>query len=145
MSNDPAWNNQLEAKMPVTVSYDLTRATNNQRNYVRSMFERFGWRRLGGSVFRYGGRKIEGVLQEDWLNDVAPALMFFRSYVLGNSIQVKSFTLDAMSVSRVDYSIAPHFGRRPRKGAALSLKKPTNVQSSEKTLRDFVDAAIAAT
>jgi hypothetical protein len=95
-------------------------------------------------VFRYGGRKIGGVLQEDWLNDVAPAVMFFRSYVLGNSIQVKSFTLDAMSVSRVDYSVAPHFGRRPRPGAALSLKPPTNVQSSEKKLRNFVDAAIVA-
>jgi len=108
------------------------------------MFERFGWRRLGGSVFRYAGRKIKGVMQEDWLNDVAPAVMFFRSYVLGNSIQVKSFTLDAMSVSRVDCSVAPHFGRRPRNGTALSLKRPTNAQSSEKKLRDFVDAAIAA-
>jgi hypothetical protein len=108
------------------------------------MFERFGWKRLGGSVFRYGGRKIGGVLQEDWLNDVAPAVMFFRSYVLRKSIPVTSFTLDAMSVSRIDYSGVPHFGRRPRIGTKLSLKKPTNVQSSEKKLRDFVDAAIAA-
>jgi hypothetical protein len=108
------------------------------------MFERFGWKRLGGSVFRYGGRKIAGVVQEDWLNDVAPAVMFFRSYVVRNSIQVKSFTLDAMSVSRVDCSVAPHFGRRPRIGTKLSLKKPTNVQSSEKKLRNFIDAAIAA-
>jgi hypothetical protein len=53
--------------MPVTVSYDLTHATVSERNYVRSMFERFGWKRLGGSVFRYGGRKIAGVVQEDWL------------------------------------------------------------------------------
>ena len=108
------------------------------------MFERFGWRRLGGSVFRYSGRKIAGVLQEDWLNDVAPAVMFFRSYVLRNTIKVKSFTLDAMSVSRVDYSGSPHFGRRPKRGTHLSLMKPTNSQSSKKKLRDFVDAGIAA-
>jgi hypothetical protein len=38
-------------KMPVTVSYDLADADYNDRNYVRSMFERFGWKRLGGSVF----------------------------------------------------------------------------------------------
>jgi hypothetical protein len=96
------------------------------------------------SVFRYGGRKIKGVIQEDWLNDVAPAVMFFRSYVIGKSVHVKFFTLDAMSVSRVDCSVAPHFGRRPRRGSALSLKTPTNVQSSEKKLRDFADAAITA-
>ena len=130
--------------MPVTVSYDLTNASANQRNYVRSMFERFGWRRLGGSVFRYSGRKIGNVSQEDWLNDVAPAVMFFRSYVLRNTIKVKSFTLDAMSVSRVDYSSTPHFGRRPKRGIDLSLKKPTNPQSSEKKLRDFIDAGITA-
>ncbi len=63
--------------MPITLSYDLQNATPNQRNYVRSMFERYGWKRLGGSVFRYGGRSINHVTHEDWLNDVAPALMFF--------------------------------------------------------------------
>lgn len=31
-----------------------------------------------------------------------------------------------------------------RIGTKLSLKKPTNIQSSEKKLRNFIDAAIAA-
>ena len=127
--------------MPLTLSYDLTGATGNQRNYVRSMFERFGWKRLGGSVLRYDGRKIKGVLQEDWLNDVVPAIMFFRSYVIKNAIPVGSFTLDAMSVSRVESG----FGRLPRTGPKLALKKPTNQQSSARALRAFVDAASAAT
>ena len=30
--------------MPITVSYDLHDASVNHRNYIRSMFERFGWR-----------------------------------------------------------------------------------------------------
>jgi hypothetical protein len=32
--------------MPITLSYDLKGAPPNQRNYIRSMFERFGWQRL---------------------------------------------------------------------------------------------------
>jgi hypothetical protein len=39
--------------MPITLSYDLQTDDANHRTYIRSMFERFGWRRLGGSVFRY--------------------------------------------------------------------------------------------
>src|SRR5579871_6890456 len=121
--------------MPVTLSYDLHDATPNQRNYARSMFERYGWRRLGGSVFRYSGRRIKGVDQEDWLNDVAPALMFFRAYALQHNIDIRSFTLDSTSVSRVEKG----FGRLPLKGSDLKLKEPTNHQSSVKALRDFVD------
>jgi hypothetical protein len=33
--------------MPITVSYDLAEAGTNERNYIRSMFERFGWKRFG--------------------------------------------------------------------------------------------------
>ncbi len=126
--------------MPVTLSYDIKTDNNDYRNYVRSMFERFGWRRLGGSVFRYDGRKVSGALQEDWLNDVVPAIMFFRSYVLKNSIKIGFFTMDTMSVTRVEAG----FGRRPRTGANLSLKNPTNPRSSVKAIKDFIDAAIAA-
>jgi hypothetical protein len=131
--------------MPVTVSYDLRHATSNQRNYVRSMFERFGWRRLGGSVLRYDGRRIANVVQEDWLNDVIPAVMFFRSYVLHHTITVRFFTLDTMSISRIDHSAAAApFGTAPQTGANVTLRNPTNVQSSEQNIRDFIDAAITA-
>jgi hypothetical protein len=58
--------------MPITVSYDLAEASPADRNYIRSMFERFGWKRLGGSVLRY--QLIDGQDEEDWLNDVVPAL-----------------------------------------------------------------------
>lgn len=97
--------------MPITVSYDLQNATPAQRNYVRSMFERFGFRRLGGSVFRYA--KIRDA-EEDWLNDVAPALMFFRSYVLHHAITIRYFTLDTHAVARIDHSDAERpLGHQP--------------------------------
>jgi hypothetical protein len=52
-----------ERKMPITISYDLQTDDTNHRNYIRSMFERFGWKRLGGSVLRYEVTDD----QEDWL------------------------------------------------------------------------------
>ncbi len=131
--------------MPITLSYDLKDASHNQRNYIRSMFERFGWKRLGGSVFRYPDSERKDVDVEDWLNDVAPSLMFFRSYVLAKKIKVRFFTLDAMSVARVDYSVPSEgVGKRPVSGAKISLRTPTNLQASEATIREFIDAATDA-
>lgn len=128
--------------MPVTISYDLKTDDTNQRSYLRSMFERFGWKRLGGSVFRYP----EAGQDEDWMNSVIPALMFFRSYILKNNIEIKFFTLDANSISMLDKSDPDlTLGISPQKGQGLTLAEPTNQQSSIKTLRDFVDAAISAT
>src|SRR6266849_1695750 len=89
-----------EKEMPITVSYDLSDADTNERNYIRSMFERFGWKRLGGSVFRYEGDGYE----EDWLNEVIPALMIFRSYILAKDIDLRFFTLDTNSVTHIDFS-----------------------------------------
>lgn len=127
--------------MPITVSYDLGNANPNQRNYVRSMLERFGWRRLGGSVFRYPADNRE----EDWMNDVIPSLMFLRSYVLQHTIQLRYFTLDSNSVVHLDHSDpdAP-VGDLPMFGQNLNLHETTNAQSSEALLRRFVDAAIDA-
>jgi hypothetical protein len=92
--------------MPITLSYDLSGAHPNRRNYVRSMLERFGWQRLGGSVFRYSGRHSSagGGLQEDWLNDVAPSLMLMRSYIRRHKLALTRFTIDAQGVSFLDHS-----------------------------------------
>ena len=128
--------------MPVTISYDLKTEDNNQRNYLRSMLERFGWKRLGGSVFRYP----EAGQEEDWINCVIPALMFLRSYILKNNIEIKFFTLDANSISMIDNSDPTlTLGMSPTDGPNLVLEEPTNPQSSVKTIRDFVDAAVQAT
>lgn len=131
--------------MAVTISYDLTTNNNNDRTYIRSMFERFGFKRLGGSVLRYDGEAVGDALEEDWLNGVVPALMFFRSYVLNHGISVRFFTLDTNSVSRIDLSDPTWaYGEPPQVGADLDLRQPTNSQPSERRLRDFVDAATSA-
>jgi hypothetical protein len=128
--------------MPVTLSYDLQTNDNNHRNYVRSSLERFGWKRLGGSVFRYEGRRRE----EDWLNDVIPSLMFLRSYILNHGISLRYLTLDAASVVRIDFS-DPNLllGNAPQRGTGMRFRQPTNPQSAVRTLRRFVDAATNAT
>jgi hypothetical protein len=125
--------------MPITVSYDLTDADSNQRNYVRSMFERFGWNRMGGSVFRYEKKDDE----EDWLNDVVPALMIFRSYVLAKAITITAFTLDTHSVARIDTSDPDEtLGYAPENGNDIILETPTNNQSSEERIRRAISSAI---
>ena len=133
--------------MPVTLSYDLRTDDANQRSYVRSMLERFGWRRLGGSVFRYEGRQVPGgILEEDWLNDVVPSLMFFRSYILKNNIELRFMTLDTNSIARIDSSDPiVTFGNQPLDGSSLDLLTPTNAQSSVTRIRKFVTSAKKAT
>ncbi|MCL4743272.1 MAG: hypothetical protein KJZ54_13840 [Phycisphaerales bacterium] len=129
--------------MPVTVTYDLADADGNQRNYIRSMFERFHWRRLGGSVLRYEGEQLaDGATgEEDWFNHVAPALMFMRAYCLRHNITIRFFTLDASGVAHIDHSDpALPLGTQPQAGASLSFADPTNQQSSQQTIRDSVDA-----
>ena len=132
--------------MPITISFDLRTAegNGNHRSYLRSMFERFGWRRLGGTLLRYQGRALaDGTIEEDWLNDVIPSLMFFRSYVINHQIEVRYFTLDSVSVAHLDFSDpALTLGTLPQGGGDLDLRAPTNPQSSERRIRDFVDAAV---
>lgn len=126
--------------MSLTLSYDIQTEDNNHRNYLRSMLERFGWQRLGGSVFRY-----EDEDYDDWLNRVVPSLMFFRSYILAADIHLRFFTIDANSTSFLDHSDAQQpFGAPPEAGAGIPLVQPSNNQSSAQTIRDFVDAAINA-
>src|SRR5262245_47777942 len=127
--------------MPITVSYDLAAADPNERNYIRSMFERFGWQRLGGSVFRY--QLIEGQHEEDWLNDVVPALMLFRSYLVAKNIQLRFFTLDTNSVTRIDHTDpGALLGYSPKDGDKTHLYPPTNTQSSEKRVRRAINQMI---
>ena len=124
--------------LPITVSYDVSRADTNEPSYIRSAFERFGWKRLGGSVFRY-----EPEYEEDWLNEGVPALMCFRSYVLARGITITAFTLDSHSVARIDTSDPDQtLGYKPEDGENIQLYPPTNNQSSEKRLRRAVQSVI---
>jgi hypothetical protein len=125
--------------MSITISYDVTGATPAERNYIRSMFERFCWTRLGGSVFRYDWKDNTG--QEDWLNDVVPALMVFRAYCLAKKITVTFFTLDSNSVTRLDTSDPGAIVGTPiESGEDKRFCEPTNNQSSEKRLKRAITA-----
>ena len=127
--------------MPVTISYDLENVPNNDRTYIRSALERFGWKRLGGSTFRY---PADPGADEDWLNHVIPSLMFLRSFLVGRGHQLKFFTIDAHGVSLIDqndpFLIA---GFPPVKSEYIRFSEPTNVQSALKALKEFVDGADA--
>ena len=133
--------------MPVTLSYDVTNIDNNARNYIRSMLERFHWQRLGGSVFRYDGvEQADGTRYEDWLNHIAPSLMFLRAFLLNRRIALRFLTVDASSISFLDHSDPSiQLGTTPQSGRQVELASPSNDQSSERTIRDFLDAATAAT
>ncbi len=125
--------------MPVTISYDLAKITGNQRSYVRSSFERFGWERLGGSVFRYPRRDRDALEQDDWLNEIIPALMFFRSYIKKNDIQLKKFTIDSLGSSFFEQDDAMHmFGLGLKESQNMADTEPENTQSSVRAIRDFV-------
>lgn len=133
--------------MPVTLTYDFTSANPNDRTYIRSMFERFNWKRIGGSVFRYSGRIVNTVTEEDWLNDVVPALMFFRAYIIKNQMQLSTFTLDTNSISLVDHTDQNFLlGQVPLDSQALQNQfvNPTNTQSSIQTICNFINDGINA-
>ena len=132
--------------MPVTLTYDLSGAVGNHRTWLRSMLERFGFRRLGGSVFRYEGVADDaGAVIEDWLNHVAPALTLFRSYVLCNELTLARFTVDAHSVAFLDHSDPSALcGSAVQRGGDLVLVQPSNPQAGEDSLRTFVDACAKA-
>jgi hypothetical protein len=130
--------------MPLTLTYDIQTADTNKQNYVRSALERFGWRRLGGSVFRYGADFLE-LAEEDWLNHVIPSLMFFRCYLKKNSITLTKFTIDTHGASFFDASdVNSVLGRGIQTGTELDLRTPTNPQSGVKALKDFVDGCTSA-
>ncbi len=96
-------------------------------------------------MLRYEGVEIDGERYEDWLNHIAPAIMFFRSYILAHDLRIKFLTIDASGASFLDYSdIHQPLGRRPMTGGNLDLIDPTNTQSSERRIRDFVDSATGA-
>lgn len=123
--------------MPITITYDVTDVDNNDRNRIRSVFERFGWEHVGGSAFRYP--RFEELGTEDWLNCVVPALFFLRSFVLAKSIALQAFTLDTHAASWIKgTSGAPV----PEHGTYVRLAEPGNVSFSADSLRDWLRAVV---
>lgn len=131
--------------MATTISFDLTAATPAHRNYVRSALERFGWKRLGGSVFRYPSRQAKAETQDDWLNDVVPSLMFFRSYIKSQNIQLSRFTIDGQSCSFFEQDEDQFMlDLRLKEPAQMAEVAPSNPQSSLSAIQDFLVKCVAA-
>lgn len=92
--------------MPVMFSYNVDGATPQQHNHLQSMFERLGWQSVGGSCYRFPRLAAPPTQPEDWFNNVVPALMLFRAYVLHNGLNVSKFSLDAQSSTGHDATAA---------------------------------------
>jgi len=136
--------------MPILFSYDLENAITTDYNRLQSMFERFGWERIGGSCFRYPTlekvkvsrtrrtpKKTSTIPREDWLDAVIPALMCFRAYVRKRKLRISKFSID----SHVSTGAK---GEQPRSSNTLILSKPGNNSFGEKNLRDWVNATTQA-
>lgn len=124
--------------MPVMFSYNFTGHEGIDNNHIQSMFERFGWKNVGGSCYRYPPLGSDPLLTEDWLNRVIPALMLFRAYVLKTGVTVSRFSLDAHSSTGHDgkYGDAPV--------AQPVLMAPVNGSFGVKNLEEWLDGVTAA-
>lgn len=112
----------------ITLTFDMTkpeRENSNAHQYIRSAFERFGWKRVGGTAFVYRGK--------DWLNEVIPALMFFRSFIDARQIELTSFTLHSTS-----------YTTRHQVHSELQLKTPKTRQCHADDLQQFAAACRGA-
>lgn len=107
--------------MSVELTYDLDSGTCSplERNRLRSLLERFGWVLAGGSVYRYEADEGQ---KEDWLNEIAPSLMLFRSFVVCHDIAVTRFTIKVNSDVAADDTSSLH----PRPITASDLYEPEN-------------------
>ena len=121
--------------MPIIFSYDLEAATPAQRNRLQSMFERFGWELVGGSCYRYPKLNSQKKL-EDWLNEVVPALMMFRSYVRKRGLVVKKYSVD----THVSTGKGTTHGRGPLSSRDIKWAKPKNAQFGLKKLKRWLSA-----
>lgn len=86
--------------MPIMFSYDVRQTDDTDKHdhdfhRLQSMMERLGWQRVGGSCYRYP--PLGESTDEDWLNQVVPALMLFRAYVLKRRLRLDRYTLEAHS------------------------------------------------
>jgi hypothetical protein len=114
--------------MPIVLTFDITGAVPPDHNRLQSMFQRLGWEHLGGTAYRYPRMAVQQNNQpiEDWFNEVVPALMLFRSYIIdaaNRGVQLTKFSLDTQTST--GYHRVNAFGIAPRP-AANGLMHPTN-------------------
>lgn len=127
--------------MPIIFSYDLDEAPPADHNRLQSIFERFGWERIGGSCYRYPPlpRIVNGKLKaaagapvrEDWLNSVVPAIMCFRAYILRRKLRLTKHSID------IQTSSGSH-GAQPGLPSKIKLRQPNQKAFGEKNLRGWL-------
>ena len=128
--------------LPVVVTFDLRQPRPNELNRLRSMFELFGWERLGNTAYRYPALGQQPAT-EDWFNCVVPALMMLGAFARFAALEgrgIVRFTIDAQSMT--GYNHETQMGTPPQSGADLDLVPPTpgNHAFAEQRLRDWIDA-----
>jgi hypothetical protein len=130
--------------MPIVFSYDLKKATEIDRNRLQSMFLRFGWENVGGSCYRYPplprvtkSKQNTSPVREDWLNNVVPAIMCFRAFIMKRGIKLTKHSID------IQTSSGSH-GAQPRTGAKVELEDPHQKSFGEKNLRSWLDGVTGA-
>ena len=130
--------------MPVVFSYDLENASQLDRNRLQSMFLRFGWENVGGACYRYpplprissGTQQVQPV-REDWLNNVVPAIMCFRAFILKHGLRLAKHSID------IQTSTGSH-GSQPQTGTKVDLKNPNQQAFGKKNLQTWLDAVTSA-
>jgi hypothetical protein len=127
--------------MPAVLTYELEGATPSEHNRLQSLFERLGWENLGGSSYRYPRLGTADQPVEDWLNHIVPALMLFRTFVIGSACALKKFTLDVQSSS--GFNDFTQFGSEPRSGSDMDttgkLYAPSNSSFGKQNLIDWLN------
>jgi hypothetical protein len=121
------------------ISYNFQGAAGVHNSRMQSMFERFGWQNVGGSCYRYPPLAAQPEV-EDWLNQVIPALMLFRTYIVGHNLQLDGLSIDAHSSTGIDANSG--VGSQPQAGANINLTTPTNPQFGVKNLRNWLNDVV---
>ena len=153
-----------EVQVPITITYDIQGAPPTDHHRLQSMFERLGWEQLGGTVFRYphtrqqkaaelsssprersltsrGAPRRRGYqVAEDWLNDVVPALMILRAYIIhaqGEGRTESKFTIDAHACTGC--SPETGYGNPPLPRSELDFNPYKRKDFGEEKLQALID------
>ncbi|SRR6266568_2843503 len=135
--------------MPITITFDIVTRTlrdANDRNRIRQAFQRFGWETIGGTAYRYPPLNVapgNPPPVEDWFNHVIPALMYMRSLVERKRIQLRNFTIDAVSSTGWRGGVGPHI----QPSAEFQMQPITARRDvlSEERLRQWLVSTVNAT
>lgn len=126
--------------MPIMFSYNVEFAMPEEYNRIQSLFERFGWQRVGGSCYRYPEVQTKPK-PEDWFNNVVPALMCFRAFILKKKLVITDMSLDAQSSTGFKrVSSKNQIGNGILRATNMQWKAPKKAKAfGERNLKKWLD------